>query len=126
MLEDLIDYGAWFDPGRDEHSGDADTEAVEVEGVWGTSGRGLSNKAIRFAGGWRDVIVDATVFVVHHENRGVGPKVGVIANGVINRCDELLSRTNVMIGMLVASGCTSSGRTKSKIDEASSRVLVAC
>src|SRR5882724_2257535 len=97
MLEDLIDYGAWFDPGRDEHSGDADAEAVEVEGVRGTGGRGLSNKAIWLTGGRRDVIVDATVLVVHDENRGVGPKVGVIANGVIDRGDELFSRANVMV-----------------------------
>jgi len=33
VLEDVIDDGALLDPGRDEYGGNANAEAVEVEGV---------------------------------------------------------------------------------------------
>ena len=63
----------------------------------------LCNKSVWYAG-WRlDMIIDATVFVVHDQECGIGPEIGVIADRAIDRCDELFTCSNIMVWMLVAS-----------------------
>ena len=102
MFEDVVDDGALLHPGRDEDGRDADAEAVEVEGVEGAGVGGLGDEAVGRAGGRRDMVVDAAVFVVDDEDGGVGPELGIVADLVVDGGDELLAGADVVVGMLIA------------------------
>src|SRR6185437_7944752 len=67
----------------------------------GASVCGLGDEAVGGAGGWRNVIVDAAVFVVDDEDRGAGPERGVTADLVVDGGDELLAGADVVVGVLV-------------------------
>ena len=75
-----------------------------MEGVGGASCGWLCGVAVEVGGvegGGKNVVVDAAVFVVDDEQSGVGPEIGVIANAVVDVCDEVLTGADIVVGVLV-------------------------
>jgi hypothetical protein len=103
VLESIVDDRAGGYPGRDEDGGNPNTEAIKRKCVECTGIGGLRDEGgVRRAGGRWNVVVDTAVFVVDQENRGVGPKIGIGADGVVHLGDELLTGADIVVRMLVA------------------------
>ena len=95
--------GALGNPRRDENGGHADAETVKVEGVVQLSVGGAGGVAVRRAGRRRNMVEDAAMLVVDHQQRGAGPERGVRLDGVVDRGDIKLAGLDVVVRMLVGS-----------------------
>ena len=73
-----------------------------MEGIKRACGVGLCDEAIGRTGWRRHVVEDAAVLVVDNQNGCVRPQIGVLADAVVDRSDELFARANIVVRMLIA------------------------